>query len=40
MLVITTDVRTDVRTQPRGRLEDAVVQRYAEDMEGGLWSYA
>jgi hypothetical protein len=40
MLVITTDLRTDGSTQPRGRLEDAVVQRYAEDMEGGLWDFA
>jgi hypothetical protein len=40
MLVITTDLRTDGSTQPRGRLEDAVVQRYAEDMEGSLWDFA
>jgi hypothetical protein len=40
MLVITTDLRTDGSTEPRGRLEDAVVQRYAEDMEGGLWDFA
>ena len=37
MLMITTDLRTDGGTQPRGRLDDAVVQRYAEDMEAGLW---
>lgn len=40
MLVITTDLRTDGGTQPRGRLDNAVVERYAEEMEAGLWDFS
>lgn len=31
---------TDGGTQPRGRLDDAVVDRYADEMQGGLWDWA
>jgi hypothetical protein len=40
MLMITTDLRTDGGTQPRGRLDDAVVERYCETMKAGLWDFA
>jgi hypothetical protein len=40
MLLITTDLRTDGDTQPRDRLDDAVVKRYAEAMAAGLWDFA
>ena len=40
MLLITTDLRTDGGTQPRGRLDGAVVERYAAEMELGLWDFS
>jgi hypothetical protein len=39
-LLITADLRTDGGTQPRGRLDDAVIERYAEAMIAGLWEFA
>lgn len=39
-LLITTDLRTDGGTQPRVRLDDTVIERYAEEMQAGLWDFS
>jgi hypothetical protein len=40
MMLAVTALRTDGGTQPRGRLDEAVIARYAEDMRAGLWDFA